>query len=227
MDRFLSTPDEGLFQGRVNEWVELLKAWGGTTLAYAIFWAGAQNLVSGEFVRALILAAITCGLGFVLHELAHRAVARNFGAQAHFAADNRWLLLSIVIAFAGIFIAAPGAVWHRGFLSPRQSGLIALAGPVTNFIVAGVFLILLPLMAIAGVDRVFLQDWLLPLCVIGFRLNAWLGLFNMLPAGPFDGAKVLAWSPLWFGVTVVVGIVLSFVVAPNLGVIWPFLLRLV
>jgi Zn-dependent protease len=52
------------------------------------------------------------------------------------------------------------------------------------------------------------------LCFIGFKLNAWIGLFNMIPAGPFDGAKVLAWSPLYFGMTVAVGLVLAFVVNP-------------
>jgi Zn-dependent protease len=44
----------------------------------------------------------------------------------------------------------------------------------------------------------------------GFKLNAWIGLFNMIPAGPFDGAKVLSWSPLVFGITVAVGVALTF-----------------
>ena len=52
------------------------------------------------------------------------------------------------------------------------------------------------------------------LCYVGFKLNAWIGLFNMIPAGPFDGAKVLAWSPLYFGITVAVGILLAFAVEP-------------
>jgi len=52
------------------------------------------------------------------------------------------------------------------------------------------------------------------LCYSGFKLNAWIGLFNMIPAGPFDGAKVLAWSPLYFGITVAVGIARAFAVNP-------------
>jgi Zn-dependent protease len=47
---------------------------------------------------------------------------------------------------------------------------------------------------------------------VGYTINAWLGLFNMLPFGPIDGAKVLNWSPLVFGITVAVAIVLVFVV---------------
>jgi hypothetical protein len=48
----------------------------------------------------------------------------------------------------------------------------------------------------------------------------------MIPAGPFDGAKVLAWSPVVFGVTVGIGILLAFVLPGNLLNIWLFVLRL-
>ena len=48
---------------------------------------------------------------------------------------------------------------------------------------------------------------------VWFRLNAWIGLFNMIPAGPFDGAKVLNWSPLVFGITVAVGVGLTFLLS--------------
>jgi Zn-dependent protease len=149
-----------------------------------------------------------CGLAFVLHELAHRVVARNYGAEAHFVANNGWLLISIVLAFVPIFIAAPGAVWHRGYLTARQSGQIALAGPATNLVLSVLFLVVL---SVIFIGRIAAPDWILNLCAIGFRFNAWLGLFNMIPAGPFDGAKVLNWSPVVFGITVGIGIVLTFV----------------
>jgi Zn-dependent protease len=206
-----SMPDEAIFRGQSNDNIELLKAWAGTTLAYAILQTGASNLLTIGFLISLFVSAVVCGLAFVLHELAHRIVARRFGAEAHFVANNGWLLLSILIAFAGFFIAAPGAVWHRGYLTERQGGLIALAGPATNLIIALVFLLALPVLYYAGVA---LPGWAVLLCFIGFKLNAWIGLFNMIPAGPFDGAKVLAWSPLYFGMTVAVGLVLAFVVNP-------------
>jgi Zn-dependent protease len=210
VNKLFSVPDEGIFRGQSNDNFELLKAWAGTTLAYAILQTGASNLLSSAFAISLLLAGVVCGLAFVFHELAHRIVARRFGAEAHFVANNGWLLLSIVIAFAGIFIAAPGAVWHRGYLTERQGGLIALAGPATNLAFALLFL-LAPLLYFAGIG---LPGWALLLCYSGFKLNAWIGLFNMIPAGPFDGAKVLAWSPLYFGITVAVGILLAFAVDP-------------
>jgi hypothetical protein len=50
----------------------------------------------------------------------------------------------------------------------------------------------------------------------------------MIPSGPFDGAKVLAWNQVVFGVTVAVGILLTFVIASqsNLTKIWIFIIGL-
>ncbi len=206
-DIFTQPDDEAALRGK-NDNLELLKAWAGTSLAYAVFLVRGQVL-NPTFLIVLAIAAVTCGIGFLLHELAHRVVARNFGAQAHFVANNAWLVISIVIAFVGIFIAAPGAVWHRGYLTVRQGGMIALAGPATNLAIALLFLgaySLLPFSAsILGVPLALI-------CSVGYGINAWLGLFNMIPAGPFDGAKVLAWDWRVFGVTVAIGILLTFVI---------------
>ncbi|NTW97321.1 MAG: site-2 protease family protein [Oscillochloris sp.] len=208
-----STPSDDVFSRGTDDNIELLKAWAGSTLAFAVVQTGADNLFSGDFLQNLIISAIVCGLAFVLHELAHRVVARSYGAEAHFIANNQWLLISIVVAFAGFFIAAPGAVWHRGRLSLRQGGLIALAGPATNMVLSVLFLIALCVIVLLGLP---LPNILLITLIVGFKFNAWLGLFNMIPAGPFDGAKVLAWSWQVFAVTVAVGLVLAFVLSEQM-----------
>jgi len=202
-DMFSTPTDEASLQGR-NDNVELLKAWVGTSLAFAIAMMGGQVLqYFVPFLYALAIATVTTGIGFLLHELAHRVVARRFGAQAHFVANNGWLLISIAVAFFGMFVAAPGAVWHRGYLTMRQGGLIALAGPATNLVLALIFF--------AGFQTLSPQSAILgDLCQVGYRINAWLGLFNMIPAGPFDGAKVLAWDWRVFAATVALGLLLTF-----------------
>jgi Zn-dependent protease len=204
-DMFSMPSDEFSLRGR-NDNLELLKAWGGTSLAFGIYMVGGQ-VFNPFFLYVLSIAALTCGIGFLLHELAHRVVARGYGAEAHFVANNGWLIISMVIAFLGIFIAAPGAVWHRGRLSARQSGLIALAGPVTNLVLALLFLglafVVPPRAELLGLR---LHD----VFRVGHQINAWLGLFNMIPAGPFDGAKVLAWDWRVFVVTVAIALLLTF-----------------
>jgi Zn-dependent protease len=203
-----STPDVDVFGKGANDNFEILKAWAGTSLAFAIAILGGRLLdfPLPTLGRVFLLSALTCGIGFVLHELAHRRVPRAYGAEAHFIANNGWLLISIVLAFTGFFIAAPGAVWHRGYLTPRQGGLIALAGPAVNLVLAVLFFALTLAAGPLG-----MPPWIGEFGNLGYRINAWLGLFNMIPFGPFDGAKVLAWSPLVFGITVAVGIVLVFV----------------
>lgn len=207
MRRNFSSPGPAALSQGGNENLELLKAWAGTSLAFAIFLA--QGKIGWNIVTFLVVSAVTCGVGFVLHELAHRLLARRYDAEAHFAANNEWLIISIIIAFLGVFVAAPGAVWHRGTTTSRQSGLIALAGPATNLALA---LLFLPLLLLFDTGY-----YSLLLFSVGYKINAWLGLFNMIPAGPFDGAKVLKWSPVVFGITAVIAVALAFVVPMALG----------
>jgi Zn-dependent protease len=198
-DIFSIPTDESSLRGRDDN-IELLKAWAGTSLAFAIALIGGRILTPG-FVTFLIIAAVTCGIGFVLHELAHRVLARGYGAEAHFVSNDGFVMISIVLAFTGFFIAAPGAVWHRGYLTARQSGIIALGGPAANFVLALVFL---------GLLFIVPRNWQLG-ALIGYNINAWLGLFNLIPAGPFDGAKVLAWDWRVLAVAATIGVVLVFI----------------
>lgn len=210
-DIFSIPTDESSLRGR-NDNIELLKAWAGTSLAFAIALVGGRVLEPG-FVTFLIIAAVTCGIGFVLHELAHRVIARGYGAEAHFVSNDGFVLITIVLAFTGFFIAAPGAVWHRGYLTARQSGIIALGGPVANLVLALLFLGLYFLLPGQGFGPSIWQIGAL----IGYNINAWLGLFNLIPAGPFDGAKVLNWDWRVLAAAATVGVVLVFILPRILG----------
>src|SRR4051794_29315651 len=177
-----------------NETLEFAKAWLGTALAFAVLFSHG-NVASPSFITVLLMAALTAGLGVILHELAHRVVARHYGATAHFVANDGMLILSIVIAFGGFLFAAPGAVWHSGLLTRRQGGLVAAAGPVTNMILALLFVGAL----LVGVNA-DLPNLVMSGLLMGYYINAILGVFNMLPLGPIDGAKVLNWNMIVFGI---------------------------
>ena len=133
---------------------------------------------------ALGVSLATVGIAFLLHELAHKVVAVRFGQVAAFKADYGMLFLAVMSAFAGFLFAAPGAVVHRGRITARENGLIALAGPVTNIGLAAVFL---PLMLFGpGLLGLVGQR--------GVSINLLLAGFNMIPYGPLDGKKVVGWS---------------------------------
>ena len=192
-----------------NESFEFLKAWVGTALAFAVLYRQAPL----SFVTILLITAFTAGLGVILHELAHRVVARRFGATAHFVANDMMLVLSVVVAFSGFLFAAPGAVWHSGWLTKRQSGLVAAAGPATNIVLAVLFL-----GALVVAQGVTDSPVIVYSLFLGFSINGVLGLFNMLPFGPIDGAKILSWSAPAFGVMVAAAALVAFGLPRLLGV---------
>jgi Zn-dependent protease len=191
---------------------DLAVAWLALGVAFALFLDRRELIavLSGPDAEALFAvglvlarALITVGIGFLLHELAHKAVAVHYGQIAEFRADYNMLGLAIVAAMAGFLFAAPGAVYHRGRITDRENGLIALAGPVTNLALAALFLPLALLGGYAG-----------EVGNLGVLVNVLLAAFNMIPYGPLDGKTVLAWNR----------VVYAAVALPAVGVgVWLFL----
>ncbi len=154
---------------------DLIAAWVILSLAFA-------NLLGGLSPRPIAIALFTAGIGFLIHELAHKVVAQRFGLWAEFVADYRMLGFAFLASLAGFIFAAPGAVYSRGRRTDRQQMLISVAGPVTNIVLALVFL------AVPGMVGEY-----------GLRINAWLALFNMIPAAGLDGQSVYRYSkPVFF-----------------------------
>lgn len=170
------------------EITDLVKAWIAISIAFGIV------LRSGNFLNSFLLAGITVGVGFLLHELAHKMVAQHYGYWAEFRSYDKMLLLAIVFSFFGFVLAAPGAVVFKGSrYAIDKVGKIGVAGPVTNIVLALGFLF------VPGI-----------LGEYGFRINSWLALFNMIPVGFFDGAKVFKWNKIVYAIVTIVAFVLTF-----------------
>lgn len=173
---------------------DLIIAWVALGLAFTFFIGLprpvqlATGLSFAELSRIFALSMVTVGTAFLLHEVAHKVVAIRFGQIAAFRADFGMLGLAIASGLAGFLFAAPGAVYHRGRITDRQNGLVAVAGPVTNLGLAVVFL---PLYFAPGLIG-DIGRW-------GLLVNAFLAAFNMIPFGPLDGKTVLTWSRSVFG----------------------------
>ncbi|WP_323677202.1 metalloprotease [Halorubellus sp. PRR65] len=163
-------------------------AWIALSVAFVLL-LFRNALFSGDVVVVATLfgmCALTAGVAFLLHELAHKVVAQRFGQIAEFRADYQMLGLAILSAMVGFLFAAPGAVYHRGNVTPKQNGLIAIAGPVTNLVLAGVFF---ALFVVAPTDGI-----LGAVASLGVWINAFLAGFNMIPFGPLDGKTVKDWN---------------------------------
>lgn len=139
-----------------------------------------------------LLAVLVGGFAasFLLHEFAHRWAANRYGLPARFRLDPMGSILTLITAipFIPFKIIAPGAVVVSGLLTTSMLGWISLAGPLTNIVLSAALLNAEALAARFG--AVALAYALGSLA----SLNAFIAFFNLLPFGPFDGLKVMAWS---------------------------------
>lgn len=182
---------------------DLLKAWVAISLAFGIILS--RNPEFGFTVLAGIAAAsITVGIGFLFHELAHRLVARKYKCFAEFRSFDTMLFLAVFMAWAlGFVFAAPGAVMIHGYnITKKKNGIISLAGPLTNLLIALVFLGLMIFVPNIALKNIF---------QIGFIVNIFLGIFNMIPFANFDGKKILAWSKPVYWFVILAGLILFFI----------------
>ncbi|MDN5358818.1 MAG: hypothetical protein PWP76_661 [Candidatus Diapherotrites archaeon] len=165
-----------------REAVDLLASWLTISAAFSIVVEPSNPLA------VFPLYLIVVGTAFVLHELGHKFAAIRLGYYAEYRLWTAGLVLALFMAiFTGFVFAAPGAVYVLGYPNRRENGIISLAGPLVNFIVAVTALLIRYLLSPAPLINTVLYAV--------FTVNAFIGFFNMLPFYPLDGSKVLAWSP--------------------------------
>ncbi|MBR9675989.1 metalloprotease [Candidatus Woesearchaeota archaeon] len=174
---------------------ELGLAWIAISLAFSIV---RNRSADTSFLVLLGLSAFTVGVGFLLHEVAHKLVAQRYNCFAEFRSDKNMLLTMIFLSFFGFLFAAPGAVMISGNITKRRNGIISMWGPLTNFLLAIVFLLI-------GVFTPFKT-----LGFFGAQINTFIGLFNLLPFSIIDGRKVFDWNKKVYSALVIFGVVLLF-----------------
>ena len=176
----------------------LALATGAFTLALALMFSdGIWGLDAKKFPLYCVLSLITLAPAFLLHEFAHKFVARYYGCWAEFRADPSGLRFGVILA--GIVFMAPGAVMVAGNTPRSQFGKIAVAGPLTNVALWSIGFV--ALFVIGGVSRFSNGNQLLIDDIIAIWLtgNALLAAFNMIPFGPLDGKKIKTWSePIFY-----------------------------
>lgn len=173
---------------------DITKAWIAISIAFSVILT--KDLFSLEFIINFLISGLTVGLGFLLHELGHKVMAQKYGCFAEFRSFDIMLILAIIMSFFGFVFAAPGAVMISGRINEKTNGKISLLGPLINFILAGLFFLLS-----------FQQSGILNLIgSYGYMINAWLGLFNMIPFWQFDGVKIYRWNKLVYFLMIVLGI---------------------
>lgn len=155
-----------------------------------------------DYHAALILviraaAALIC---LTVHELCHGAAALRLGDPT--ARNMGRLSLNplrhidpfgfILLVVAGFGWAKPVPVNPGYFKKPKQGmALTALAGPLSNFVMALLSAGLLSLLYQLGAGMTEPGFWAMALIAVLLWLNLGLGIFNLFPIPPLDGSKVL------------------------------------
>jgi Zn-dependent protease len=178
------------------------------SVAFAILVSGGITGIkdlSNRFLILFISAFFTAGIGFISHEFMHKYAASRHGFHSEFKASYPMLWFAIIASFFGFIFAAPGAVFIQGKLSKSQNGKISLAGPLTNLVLAIIFL--LPLL-IAFLFSVNINPNVNFILNYGMSINALLAFFNLLPFSPFDGSKVYSWNKTIYFSSLIISILL-------------------
>ena len=180
-----------MFKFTSNEVRDLLIAFFFISLCYAILYARRDT---NALINILPIVMIGVGLGFILHELGHKFVSMKYGYWAEFKLWPQGLIFALVTSFFGFVFAAPGAVYtYANYVTDEINGKISIAGPIVNIILAIIFLIIASLIYPSAFTSETLRV-VFTVCALGYSINSYLAVFNLLPIGNLDGSKVFNWN---------------------------------
>jgi Zn-dependent protease/predicted transcriptional regulator len=146
------------------------------TLAAGVFPANYPDLQPGTYWSMGVIAALALFGSIILHETAHAAVARRYG---------------LPINGITLFVFGGVAEMEREPDSPGVEFLMAVAGPIASYAIAFVCYMAALGSAEAGVPAPVVG-------VLGYLalINAIIATFNLVPAFPLDGGRILR-AALW------------------------------
>jgi Zn-dependent protease len=165
---------------------------------------GGRLFVQEEPIAAIALIAFFLLLAFPVHEFAHAlaayrlgdATAKQFGRLtlnpiAHFDQVGGTMLVLSVLITGFPFGFAQTPVNPRNLRGRHGDAIVAVAGPISNLLMAAAVAIPLRLLfpTTAGLPFATSEDELILKFIVQYSIL--LGLFNLIPIPPLDGGAIL------------------------------------
>lgn len=166
----------------------------------SILWSHLSNgFCVNRCLQGCLLSFLGVITAFFFHEISHKLMAQYYGLWSEFRMYPKTLLISFILSITtGFVFAVPGAVIFRGEPRPFEEGKIAMAGPLANIFLAGIFT---PLFLL-----IYTKDLGIIIQIIGFIciINIIFAVYNLLPFGPLDGKRIIKWSPfVWITLSII------------------------
>ena len=124
-----------------------------------------------------IVSTVLLFFAILLHELSHSLLSQRY---------------NIPVKSITLFIFGGVSDISKEPKSPHKEFAIAIVGPITSFLISGIFAVLLFL---NGFEFTSIENIQLTkteaILFYGVLINLMLGIFNMVPAFPLDGGRIL------------------------------------
>ncbi|MDF1583155.1 MAG: site-2 protease family protein [Methyloprofundus sp.] len=159
-------------------------------------------------VQKIVVWVIPVIFAITVHEVAHGWVAKQYGDKTawmlgrltlnpfkHIDPVGTILVPGLMLAFTGFVFgwAKPVPVNIRNLRNPKHDmAMVALAGPVANFLMALGWALFARLGILINMPEVSVP--MIYVGIAGIMINLILGLLNLLPIPPLDGSRILSWA---------------------------------
>ncbi len=163
-----------------------------------------------NIIQTIAIWALPVIFAITVHEVAHGYIANRLGDKTalmlgrltlnpvkHVDPVGTLLIpIMLLITTGGAFVfgwAKPVPVTTRNLRNPkRDMAIVAAAGPISNFLMAVCWALILKLGLTLAATKSNFAEPLILMGQAGIFINLVLGILNLIPIPPLDGAKVLS-----------------------------------